>query len=76
MKDLAGVRQTSANVFLRQSRIAVENLLVGPARRQKIDDHLDGNPSPFDDRFANKDSRVDRDAVTPVHTFNHNRMCP
>ena len=70
MKKFAGISQTRPKIFLSQSRITVENLSVGPACRQKINDHLDRNPRPFDDRFADKDSRVERDAVTPVHAFN------
>jgi hypothetical protein len=66
MKEFAGVSRTSSDVFLFQRRIAVQDLFMGPADRQKIYDHLDRDPRTFDDRFANQDSGVDSNAVTPA----------
>jgi hypothetical protein len=66
MREFADVAQTSSDVFLFQRRIAVQELFMGPVDRQKIYDHLDRGPRTFDDRFANHDSGVDSNAVTPA----------
>ena len=69
MQDLARVREAGTNVVRLERRVAVENLLLGPTRRQKIDHQLNGYSRPLNNRFANKDLWVHGDVVTPVHDF-------
>lgn len=64
MQDLARVCETSTNVVMLERWVAVEDLPFGPARRQEINDQLDGDPPTFNNWF-HKDLRVHRGVVTP-----------
>jgi hypothetical protein len=48
-------------------RIVFENLLVGPAIRQKFHQELHGNTCPLDDRLAYQHLRVHGDAILQIH---------
>jgi hypothetical protein len=67
VQDLARVREAGTNVVSLERGVAVENLLLGPTRRKKIDHQLNGYSRPLNNRFANEDLWVHGDVVTPVH---------
>jgi hypothetical protein len=50
-----------------QLRVVLKYLSLGPAFAEQLDDELDRNPSPPDDRFAHQHCRVDFDSSVPVH---------
>lgn len=66
VQEFGGIGQAGLNVLLTDVRVVVEDLLVGPAGSQKVDDELDGEAGTLDDRFANQYLRVDRNAFAPV----------
>src|SRR5262245_6903630 len=47
--------------------VLADDLFYGPAATEQVDDKLHGNPRSLDNRLADKDSRINRDSVLPVH---------
>jgi hypothetical protein len=58
------------NVFSRQLRIVLENIRFGPPLTEEVDDQLDGQSGPSDDRLAYEDLWIDDDALLPGHGRN------
>ncbi len=69
MEDLARVSKTGANVVGFQGRVGIQDLLLRPAGSEEIYNHLDGYPGASNDRLADKDFRVNSNAIAPVHAF-------
>ena len=46
--------------------VVLQYLGFGPALTQQLDDELDGNPRPLDDRLADEDIGVQFDSLLPV----------
>lgn len=67
VQEFGGIGQAGLDGFLTDMRIVVQDLLMGPPAGKKVDDELDGEPCALDDRLADKDLGVDRNAFAPVH---------
>jgi len=69
LADLAGVSQTSLNVFQGQVVILPKDLLRRPTSSQKFHDEFDCDASPLDDVLADENLRIHADSIMPVHCF-------
>jgi hypothetical protein len=62
----AGAAETGLNVFMSQFWEILEDLELGPAIGQKVDDEFHCQARAFDHRFSHKDFRVLRYAILPI----------
>ncbi len=72
MEDCAGVAETSSEIFGRQPRIVAQDLVLGPAFRQQIDEKFDRESSAPDHRLPSQDVRIENDPLLPIRArFTH-----
>jgi len=72
LEDCAGVAETSSEIFGRQPRIIAQDLVLGPAFRQQIDEKLDRESSTPDHRLPSQDVRIENDPLLPIRArFTH-----
>src|SRR5580700_4238670 len=69
MQELTGIRKTRPNVLRFQIGIVVQDLLLRPPLRQKVNDELDGQPGSLDDRLSHQNIRTRDDPILPLHGF-------
>ncbi len=67
VQEFGGIGQTGPDVFLTDVGIVVQDLLLGPPVGKKVYDEFNGEPSTFNDWFANEHFGVHRNAFAPVH---------